>query len=145
MTSLMTAKHRMLVSLTMVAGLIAAAAFIWTAPAAAAPNTVYTDPATGNARFAAYGDHMYVCDEAEDGHSVGVYLDYTKANGDYVTEWRFNWDGPYKYNGCKDINLNVHEDTQIFYKVCLADHAKPGGQEPDVITGSCSDLVYATA
>jgi hypothetical protein len=111
-------------------------------PAAAAPNTVYANPAhAGNARFAEYGDHVYLCDEDEDGHSVAVELSYVPDSAIGMTprkeETRWNEHGPYTHGGCEDINLEVEEDSIIEYRVCLGDHAERGGKKAAIIKGSC--------
>src|SRR5690606_24091464 len=98
---------------------------------------------TPDARFANYGDHIYLCDHAEDGHSVMVWVKYYHEDGYWKTLERWNWWGPKKYNGCKVINLRVKEQTWVEYYVCLGDHAKPGGKPPKVITGTCSVLKQA--
>jgi len=128
--------------LPVIAATITALAIGGAIPAAAAPNTVHTVDGAGNARFAEYGDHIYLCDEKEDGHSVAVYVDYYHEDGYYKTDWRWNWWGPYKHGGCKDINLRVAENTTIGYYVCLGDHGHPGGKPANVIESSCSYMKF---
>lgn len=121
-----------------IAAAIAIIAIVGATPASAAPYTVYTDGNAGSARFAKYGDHIYLCDHEEDNHSVVVNLEYTNEKGKYVEHDRWNWWGPYKYDGCKDVDLKVREDTRIYYQVCLGDHGHPGGKKGHVIKTSCS-------
>jgi hypothetical protein len=97
-------------------------------PASAAPYTVYTVDGAGSARFAKYGDHIYLSDHDKDGYEV--------------VEWRWNWWGPDEHGGCKDVNLRGLEYTNIHYSVCLGDSAHPGGKKPVVDYSSYSDLAF---
>jgi hypothetical protein len=128
---------RKFLALPVIAALIAVFSIGGATPASAAANTIYTTDGAGSARFVEHGDHVYLCDREADGHSVGVMLSYNDEYGRDTYEWRWNWSG-----GCKDINLRVQEDTYFYYKVCLGDHAAPGGKLPDVIRSSCSDTYY---
>ncbi len=145
-------RRRSIWALPMVAALIAVIPLLSATPAGAAPHTIYTEgakgyaaPNAGSARFAEYGDHIYLCDHKEDKHSVGVYLQYARPDGPGtghdVTEWRWHWQGPnFGSNGCKDINLEVLEGSDISYQVCLGDRAHPGGKKAKVKWETCSAL-----
>src|SRR5690606_40233249 len=62
---------------------------------------------TPDARFANYGDHIYLCDHAEHGRPVMVGVKYYHEAGCWQTLERRNWCGPTQDNGCKGIHLRV--------------------------------------
>jgi hypothetical protein len=121
--------------LLLTAALLAAVTAV---PALAGDGPVnFTKKHAGSARFQDQGDHVFLCDHLADGHSVAVHLRYRSESGRNVDTWRWNWWGAERFNGCKDINLAVKEDTELFYKPCLGDHGEPGGKRADVIESSC--------
>jgi hypothetical protein len=73
-----------------------------------------------------------------------VKLRYTTERGRRVSYWRWNWWGPYRHGGCKDLNLSVRENTDVYYRVCLGNYGHPGGRPADVIESSCSPWGYAS-
>jgi hypothetical protein len=46
------------------------------------------------------------------------------------------------YDGCRKIVRNGPEGTQVVWKVCLANHGRPGGTPMYVIPYTCSSLVW---
>jgi hypothetical protein len=133
--------RRVIVALAMTCGLMATGSIVTPPPAAAGDHgPIYTSSQYGSARFKAYGDHVFLCDHFWDGHSVAVKLAYQHETKGYVNYWRWNWWGPFKYNGCKDLNLAVKENTIFKYKVCLGENGHPGGQKADVLEWSCSGV-----
>jgi hypothetical protein len=103
----------------------------------------FTLGGAGSARFQDHGDHVYLCDHLEDGHSVGVRLVYQNEAGESLDYARWNWWGPNRFNGCKDINTAARDKTLFQYKVCLGDYAKPGGVPANAIDRTCSDWAVA--
>lgn len=73
------------------------------------------------------GDHFFLCDELKDNRSVLVQYD-SKGDGKGMKD-RWNWWGPSKFGGCKDINLNVREDLPLEYRVCLGVNGHLGGKK----------------
>jgi hypothetical protein len=138
-------------ALALLCAIIAAGALVRAplATAADGPKVYAGDHAQAGSAWYKDGDfstgHIYLCDHAEDGHSVAVYLLYERVDGRNVEEWRWNWWGPYKYNGCKDLKLEVKDNTSIFYRVCLGDYARPGSKKAKVIKSSCSGRTVARA
>jgi hypothetical protein len=113
-------------------------------PAAAADGPrFFTSDYAGSARFQDKGDHVYLCDHREDGHSVGVRLSYLSESDVQRYYARWNWWGPHRFNGCKDINTAAAEGTPFMYRVCLGDYAKPGGRPADAIGATCSGWAVA--
>jgi hypothetical protein len=127
--------------------LIAAVSWVSAPLAADGPKVWAGDYAQAGSAWYKDGDfstgHVYLCDHAEDGPSVAVYLLYERVDGRAREEWHWNWWGPYKYNGCKDLKLDVKDDTTMFYKVCLGDYGSPGGKKAKVIKSSCSRRAVA--
>lgn len=117
--------------------IVAAIAIGGVIPASAAPHTVYTTEGYqgGSARFGEIGDHLYLCDHRSDHHGVGVDVGYYNDSGKWVDDWYWIGGGS---GDCRDINLEVKEDTWVFYTVCLADHTKKGGKKPQIIGNTCS-------
>jgi hypothetical protein len=98
----------------------------------------------GSVWFKSGGDHLYLCDELKDGYSVVVEFQWHREATDRVEkDRRWNWWGPNRYGGCKDININAVEGSLIFYKVCLGLDAHPGGAPAFVVRNSCSDSASA--
>jgi hypothetical protein len=64
-----------------------------------------------------------------------VDVDYFHEKCDVVTDWYWPGGGT---ADCREIDLKVAEYTDIYYYVCLADHTKPSGEQPKVVTGTCS-------
>jgi hypothetical protein len=125
---------------------IAAFIAVGAGPAAAENNgPIYTVGSWGHhgsARYQDYGDHVYLCDHKEDGHSVAVQLTYRTEHHHFVDYWRWNWWGPHKFNGCKDLNLSVDDGYAFSYRVCVGNHGHPGGAKATPIYGSCSPYYY---
>ena len=99
----------------------------------------------GSVRFDCVGDHLYLCDHQPDGRSVVVELDYNSEENGPQRYDRWNWWGPYKYNGCKDINIDATEWSRVLYRVCLGVHGHPGGVPGHVNDASCSGWADGTA
>jgi hypothetical protein len=110
--------------------------------AADGPRT-FTKRHAGSARFQDRGDHVYLCDHLPDRRSVAVHLRYRGENGRYYNHWRWQWWGPKRFNGCKDLDLAVAEGTTIFYEPCLGVHGRPGPPRADVLGSTCGG--WATA
>jgi hypothetical protein len=92
----------------------------------------------GSVWFECEGDLLYLCDHQEDGRSVLVELNYLGEDLVDREYDRWNWWGPYKYGGCKTININALEGSTVGYRVCLGVHGHPGGTPGDRLEGSCS-------
>ena len=129
---------RMILTLVMIATLLVTTNIMISEPAIADDGPIYAYEGRGSARFKSYGDHIFLCDHGWDGNSVAVKLAYVHETKGYVKYWRWNWWGSIKYNGCKDLNLRVKENTILKYKVCLGNHGRPGGKKADVLEWSCS-------
>jgi hypothetical protein len=100
----------------------------------------------GTVWFKSYGDHFYLCDELKDGYSVAVEFQWHReATNRVETDRRWNWWGPDRYGGCKDINIDAVEGTLVFYNVCLGLDAHPGGEPAYVVRNSCSATASAWA
>jgi hypothetical protein len=97
----------------------------------------------GSAWFEDQGDHVYACDHIADNRSVAVRLKYRSESGSYKDYWRWNWWGPDLYNGCRDFNLAAVEGTQVWYRVCLGVHGRPGAPRADVLASTCSNYAVA--
>ena len=130
---------RLILALAMIASLTVTASAVVSEPATARDDgPIYAFDGRGSARFKSYGDHVFLCDHSRDGHSVAVKLTYAHETKGHVKYWRWNWWGALKYNGCKDLNLRVKENTILNYKVCLGNHGRPGGKKANVLEWSCS-------
>jgi len=131
-------RKRLILALLMIATLTVTAVVVAPESATADDGPIYAFDGRGSARFKSYGDHVFLCDHAKDGNSVAVKLTYAHETKGHVKYWRWNWWGAVKYNGCKDLNLRVKENTILHYKVCLGNHGRPGGKKADVLEWSCS-------
>jgi hypothetical protein len=69
------------------------------------------------ASFAAYGEHLYVCDKKADGHGAMVSYRRSDVPGQNNEAWASSGNGT-----CFDQNMNMPEGATITFKVCLADH-----------------------
>lgn len=122
----------------MVTAVIAAIAIGGAIPASAEDRTAETvDPGepNGTATFYEYGDDINLCDHRADGHGVGVFVDYVNENGNRKKEWYWHGGGA---GTCRAVDLEVAEDTNVWFYACLADHTKKGGKKPDAIESTCS-------
>jgi len=128
-------------------GVTLAAAALMSAPPAAASNgpKVYARDHAGSAWFKDDSNHVYLCNHASDKRAVAVQLQYRSHTGRNKDYWRWNWWGPTKYNGCKEVLRSdkdsdhvVAQGAQILYRVCLGKDGSPGGKGADVIESTCS-------
>jgi len=69
------------------------------------------------ASFAAYGEHLYVCDKKADGHGAMVSYRRSDVPGQNNEAWARSGNGT-----CLDQNMNMPEGATITFKVCLADY-----------------------
>ncbi len=128
---------------TAVIAIVAASALCAGHAGAADGPRYFTLGHAGSARFQDYGDHVFLCDHLADDHSVGVRMVYLSEAGIQMDYARWNWWGPNRFNGCKDINTAAVEGTQFKYRVCLGDYAKPGGRPANAIDRTCSNWAVA--
>jgi len=87
-------------------------------------------------RFDSNGDHFFLCDLDADNRSVAVEFiwDRVAHNGQREFDRRWNWWGPNKYHGCKDIDIDAVEDSLVEFRVCIGVNGSPGGEPAEVTT-----------
>lgn len=80
-------------------------------PVAAAAASVWIEITNGAGGFDDYGEHLWACDDVQDGYGIRTQIRYDGAIKAESVDWTHG-------NGCVDNNLSIAEGKDVNVRVC---------------------------